>query len=72
LTGGDFVYYFPIGTSSGGFPGAAASLRHSTGTETLGAAEKHPTTFEQAELEKTRKDLVDARVQFEDYRWLQK
>ncbi|KAN0081987.1 hypothetical protein V8E54_003285 [Elaphomyces granulatus] len=40
--------------------------------ETLGAAEKHPTTFEQAELEKTRKDLVDARVQFEDDRRLQK
>ncbi|KAN0075079.1 hypothetical protein V8E54_007690 [Elaphomyces granulatus] len=40
--------------------------------ETLDAAEKHPTTFEQAELEKTRKDLVDARVQFEDNRWLQK
>jgi hypothetical protein len=27
---------------------------------------------EQDELEKTRKDLVDARVQFEDDRWLQK
>ena len=31
-----------------------------------------PTTFDEAELERTRKDLVDARVQFEDDRWLQK
>jgi hypothetical protein len=30
------------------------------------------TTFEQAELEQTRKDLVDSRVQFEDDRWFQK
>jgi hypothetical protein len=40
--------------------------------ETLDTAEMQPTTFEHAELERTRKDLVDARVQFEDDRWLQK
>ncbi|KAN0070294.1 hypothetical protein V8E54_011875 [Elaphomyces granulatus] len=38
----------------------------------LGAAEMQPITFEQAELDRTRKDLVDARIQFEDDRWLQK
>ncbi|KAN0067253.1 hypothetical protein V8E54_014708 [Elaphomyces granulatus] len=40
--------------------------------ETHGAAGMQPTTLDQAELERTRKDLVDARVQFEDDRWLQK
>ena len=40
--------------------------------ETLCEADMQPATFDQAGLERTRKDLVDARVQFEDDRWLQK